>query len=335
MGSVIRQAIRDVRNLLDVVERAVPACADEVFYSNVLAGLNELIPCWDITFQLMDLQRQHVWCTYLQGGVVMQDRSGRRTIGRRSRIHGCVLGRRRLCVCRSRGPTTRLFRWWSPAAEPVGGDAVEQFDHDAGIRHEVLVPMVPHGLIDRRLLLWRRVDEPAFTDRELLMLRMIRPHLAELHQRRHRELIGQPELTARQWEILRRVSTGASNHDVARALGVSDATVRKHLREHLPAPERGQPHRSGQPGHPVSRDRLIPRQHRPATEAQWPPDDVARCAGSATGAGARCGTARSAALGVTDGMDPHRLMSDKLRREREPRSRTAEWGVRPVRHLTW
>ena len=106
-------------------------------------------------------------------------------------------------------------------------DRFYYYEYD--IRHSALVPMVPHGLIDRRLLLWRRKDEPAFSEREILMLRMIRPHLAELQQRRHRELIGQPELTARQWEILRRVSIGESNHEVARALGVSDATVRKHL----------------------------------------------------------------------------------------------------------
>ncbi|MEO7987764.1 MAG: hypothetical protein ABI766_14635 [Gemmatimonadales bacterium] len=40
-------------------------------------------------------------------------------------------------------------------------------------RHEVLVPMTPYGGIDRRLLLWRD-QGPDFTERELMMLRLIR-----------------------------------------------------------------------------------------------------------------------------------------------------------------
>ena len=38
-----------------------------------------------------------------------------------------------------------------------------------------------------------------------------------------------PDLTPRQREILPRVSLGASNRQVARDLGLSDATVRKHI----------------------------------------------------------------------------------------------------------
>jgi DNA-binding NarL/FixJ family response regulator len=92
----------------------------------------------------------------------------------------------------------------------------------------VLVPLPPQGVLDRRLLLFRS-DGADFTDHEVLLLRVLRPHIAELHQRRQRELSRQPELTPRQWEILRRVSSGASNAQVARVLGLSQATVRKHL----------------------------------------------------------------------------------------------------------
>jgi DNA-binding NarL/FixJ family response regulator len=48
-------------------------------------------------------------------------------------------------------------------------------------------------------------------------------------RRRDRELRGEPNLTPRQWEILRQVATGASNTQIARTLGLSEATVRKHL----------------------------------------------------------------------------------------------------------
>lgn len=97
-----------------------------------------------------------------------------------------------------------------------------------GVRHDVRVPMTPRGGTDRRLLLFRH-DGPDFTERELLMLQLIRPHLAELHERRDRELRSEPNLTPRQWEILRQVATGASDIQIARALGLSQATVPKHL----------------------------------------------------------------------------------------------------------
>ena len=61
------------------------------------------------------------------------------------------------------------------------------------------------------------------------MLAPARPHVAELHTRRDRELRGEPNLTPRQWEVLRQVATGASNTQIARTLRLSEATVRKHL----------------------------------------------------------------------------------------------------------
>jgi DNA-binding CsgD family transcriptional regulator len=98
-----------------------------------------------------------------------------------------------------------------------------------GTKDEVLVPMTPLGGTDRRLLLFRDAGSPDFSEREKAMLALARPHLAELHTRRDRELRGEPNLTPRQWEVLRRVAMGASNTQIARTLGLSEATVRKHL----------------------------------------------------------------------------------------------------------
>jgi hypothetical protein len=50
----------DVRDLLDVFERCEPAADDDIFYADVLTGLRELIPCDDITFQLMDVAEQRL-----------------------------------------------------------------------------------------------------------------------------------------------------------------------------------------------------------------------------------------------------------------------------------
>ena len=78
-------------------------------------------------------------------------------------------------------------------------------------------------------LLFRFEGRPDFSEREKAMLALARPHMAELHTRRDRELRGVPNLTPRQWEVLRLVAKGAGNRQIARTLGISDATVRRHL----------------------------------------------------------------------------------------------------------
>jgi hypothetical protein len=50
----------DVHDLLGVFECGEAAGADDIFYADVLVGLRELIPCEDISFQLMDVAEQRV-----------------------------------------------------------------------------------------------------------------------------------------------------------------------------------------------------------------------------------------------------------------------------------
>ena len=220
---------RDVRDLLTVLEPSGTTGDGDIFYTEVLQGLRELIPCDDMTFQLMEVaeQRLRLHCV-TDDGVQCEE-----IVGAGDEFTsmfwqefwndaGCAGGQRTgdfaTVVRRSDSWTEREY-----ANTPIGS----LFAAD-GIRHYVQVPMTPFGLSDRRLLLFRSAGQD-FTDRELMMLRLARPHLAELHVRRDRELRGEPNLTPRQWEILRRVASGASNIQIARTLGVSEATVRKHL----------------------------------------------------------------------------------------------------------
>ena len=220
---------KDVQNLLTVVEHCNAAGDGDIFYVDVLVGLRGLIPCDDISFQLMDVsdQRARTLCV-TDDGVQREELVGAEN--EFGRIFWQEFWNEGGCA----GPlltgdyatVLRLSDSWTQRAyanTPLGS-----LDAASGIRHEVLVPMSPHGLTDRRLLLFRN-EGPDFTEREVMMLRLVRPHLAELHTRRDRELRGEPNLTPRQWEILRRVATGASNTQIARTLGLSEATVRKHL----------------------------------------------------------------------------------------------------------
>jgi len=98
----------------------------------------------------------------------------------------------------------------------------------AGWSREIMVPLPPDGENDRRLLLFRKAG-PDFTDRDALLLTLLRPHIYSLHLRQRQRNRGLPPLTYRQMEILRLVAAGLSNNQIARALYVSEATVGKHL----------------------------------------------------------------------------------------------------------
>jgi DNA-binding CsgD family transcriptional regulator len=68
-----------------------------------------------------------------------------------------------------------------------------------------------------------------FSERDRALLMLLRPHLhqARLDAERHRR--GMPQLTRRQWELLRLVAAGHTNAQIARRLGLSEATVRTHM----------------------------------------------------------------------------------------------------------
>lgn len=220
----------DIRALLGVFRAAQPAAADDIFYADVLTGLRELIPCEEIGFQLMDVAEQRCRLMFVTDeGVRRLEEVGANDEFQQlwwqefwevggfagplaTGDYSTLLQQAELCSPRS----------W--ADTPLGFAYAE-----LGITCQILVPMTPLSGTDRRLALWRNQDMPDFSEREKAMLALVRPHLAELHVRRDRELRGVPRLTPRQWEVLRQVARGASNTQIARTLGLSDATVRKHL----------------------------------------------------------------------------------------------------------
>lgn len=220
----------DVGALLDVFDRCQAAADDDIFYADVLLGLRELIPCDDISFQLMDVAEQRVRLLFVTDEGVQREESVGAADGftqmfwqRFWEEDGCAGP----LVTGDYSTLLHQAETWSPRAyanTPLGSEFAS-----LGVKDEVLVPMTPLGGTDRRLLLFRDVGSPNFTEREKAMLALARPHVAELHARRDRELRGEPNLTPRQWEVLRQVARGSSNTQIARTLGVSEATVRKHL----------------------------------------------------------------------------------------------------------
>ena len=106
--------------------------------------------------------------------------------------------------------------------------------HPGGIEHQLILclPAGPGriagpGQIVR--LVFSRGPGPDFSERDRALLTLLRPHLHQAYLDAEGRRVGTPQLTRRQWEPLRLVAAGHTNAQIARRLGLSEATVRKHL----------------------------------------------------------------------------------------------------------
>ncbi len=106
-----------------------------------------------------------------------------------------------------------------------------EFFGPAGVKHFMSISFpTPPG--HTRNLLFFRDSGRDFTDRDKLLLQLLRPHLYQLDMDSERRRRGVPRLTPREWEVLKLVSQGYGNADIARMLFTSVSTVRKHM-EHI------------------------------------------------------------------------------------------------------
>jgi DNA-binding CsgD family transcriptional regulator len=126
------------------------------------------------------------------------------------------------------GDHLRIFRRSDARMERTADLSHKEFRRMLGARHEVMVSLASTGGISHRFLLWRH-DGPDFSDHDVLLLRLIRPHLVQLRDAMLQQRSGRPALTARQNEVLQMVAAGLTNGQIARRLQISSATVGKHL----------------------------------------------------------------------------------------------------------
>lgn len=97
----------------------------------------------------------------------------------------------------------------------------------AGERHEMYLPLPTSPGRTRVLVFCRWDDDFSESDRDLMTL--LRPHLIDVHRAHHQRRSHAPTLTSRQWQVLHAVAAGHSTDQVAAAMCITPATVRKHL----------------------------------------------------------------------------------------------------------
>jgi DNA-binding CsgD family transcriptional regulator len=94
--------------------------------------------------------------------------------------------------------------------------------------HEIML-CLPAGPGRTLRLVFLRGSGPDFSERDRALLALLRPHLREAYLDAQRHQRGIPGLTPRQWDLLRLIAAGATNAQIARRLGISEGTVRKHM----------------------------------------------------------------------------------------------------------
>ena len=98
----------------------------------------------------------------------------------------------------------------------------------AGVAHEIGMEL-SHAAGEMSVVVMSRGPGRDFDDRDHLTLRLLRPHVDAALRRL---VLPPPELTSREREVMLLVRDGLTDAQVARRLGVVEATVSKHL-EHV------------------------------------------------------------------------------------------------------
>ena len=219
MAGRVGVATRDLRRLCAVTDPASLQGADGGM-SAMLASLRQLIPCDQISYQAINpnareydgmdvdptvddvVDDDFFWDTFWTSPVCSYPHvaGDRRAVRRATDFH-------------STSELTRL--------------QVGELLRLQGMRYSALIPLNWDGASGYRLELFRS-DGPDFSDREVLLMSLLRPSLAEA-ERDRRARLADPQLTPRQRELLGLVGEGLTNRQIARQLKLSEATVRRHL----------------------------------------------------------------------------------------------------------
>jgi DNA-binding CsgD family transcriptional regulator len=224
MPTTIGISDRDLRLILDVVDRSRCGQAGEHVPDSLLRDLGHLIAYDDATFQVMDPYRRS-----LSVQSASPEGSGDAEDAAVDDLWWAAFWESCSDPVRS-GDYASVVRGTDPLPYAHEGPAWNAYAEAVpeAAAHHVVVSLPPQGPTDRRLILWRD-DGPDFSDRDVQLLTLLRPHLIDVYDRHQEERAGAPQLTLRQWEILRLVASGLTNGQIARRLSVSEATVRKHL----------------------------------------------------------------------------------------------------------
>jgi DNA-binding CsgD family transcriptional regulator len=219
---------RDLRRILDVVSPDdTTSSTGQELPMTVMRGLAELIPCSSVTFCLENPLRveEHLGVHDLDLRDIPPDDEESLALHDRAYADFPPCSQPELV-----GGPGRASMW-----QDYFGDReyertlMAQYYRLGGLRHHLIVLLPSTDGLRRKVVLWRDEGDSPFSERDRLLLTLLRPHLGAIRDRIEAQRHIAPPLTPRQLTLLRRVARGDTNRRIARDLGLSEATVRKHL----------------------------------------------------------------------------------------------------------
>ena len=217
---------QDLRRMLDVVSVDTTGWDGPGLPDQVLQGLTELIPCSAATFTVMDPYRAEI--------VLMQEELLRDFPPEDAATNALFFEAFGECVacCQpeaSRGPGVASTWLDFYTDRQYRSLLMAEYYRVMGIWPDLHICLPSRRGLSETIVLHRDRGDAPFSERDRLLLTLLRPHVTELRDRVEAQLRDVPALTPRQLELLRRVARGDTNRRLARDLGVSEGTVRKHL----------------------------------------------------------------------------------------------------------
>jgi DNA-binding CsgD family transcriptional regulator len=212
---------RDLRLLRDAFDPSIEAGKAEFVAQPVLDEIARLIPCDQLSLQIMNAaERTASWQTTTVTALD-EDPELKALFWRGFWDSVCSHPQRT-------GDNHIIWSGYRPPPGPHGGKVMLEYLGLRGWSDEVVVPLPSHDNDDHRLLLFRS-SGPAFSERDIDVLTLVRAHVAELHTNHLKKRTAAVRLTPRQAEILRLVAAGSTNRQIARTLAISEGTARTHL----------------------------------------------------------------------------------------------------------
>jgi DNA-binding CsgD family transcriptional regulator len=239
VNTPIRASDRDLRALAAIVSQDRPDLPDaEGLPASLLADLQDQIRCDVISFQRQDSGRQAI--SLLQRIPALGDDELKAPEDpdpmRWEHFWDCHWDCQSCSYPERTGDLRSVvtIRDFYSARQWHSTGMYCDFYRPYGTEHELQLCLPdPAGLSagpGPHLRLWLfRGPGPDFTERDRALLVLLRPHLHQAYLDAERRRHPVPRLTPRQNDLLRLVAAGHTNTQIARRLGISEATVRTHL----------------------------------------------------------------------------------------------------------
>jgi DNA-binding CsgD family transcriptional regulator len=227
--STIRE--RDLRALAGIVSERREDAPPHGLPMSLLADIKDQVRCDVVSFEGFDSARREAW--FWQAIPVNRTEPGQQF----GRVHWQHYWACQPCSYPDRTGDLRtvlkIGDFYSSRQWHATGMYCDLY-RPKGYEHELMLtlPAGPGGRPEAgqtaRLFLFRGRGRD-FSEADRALLTLLRPHLYQAYldaEDRRRPGFG---LTARQWQVLELLAAGHTNGQIARRLGVSEGTVRKHL----------------------------------------------------------------------------------------------------------